>query len=108
MVAALDFHRIRHDDYAFMEITARQVYRRGYSRIAALLVKSGVQSNDDARLGALMVTYERLARPTGVKLEWREFADSAECLKLTDSTREWLRKYEPDALIIFQQPGISG
>ena len=95
----LRFHLVRHAAWDYMLTTLRQVTGRGYRRLAVVLHRSLNESDDLARLGALLAAQERWF-PPGTTCEHREcrLEDGRPWLGAEDI--EWLRSYRPEVVIV--------
>lgn len=94
----LPFHLVRHGAWDYMHTTLSAVIARGYRRIAVLLHNSINPSDNLARLGAVLVSQERLF-PAGTVCEWREHPPQFDEPRTVASIVGWLRSYRPDVLV---------
>ena len=96
------FSHVRDSPVSYLEKSLKWVIAKGYQRIAVLLGSTNQARDDNARLGALLVTKERLTTP--VQIEWQEY--NAAPQKIPKETATWLRNYSPDALLMFPGAGF--
>lgn len=90
---------IRHSPHDFMRTARQQVYNYGYRRLAVLLMRSEVLSDDEARLGALL-GFQSLHSDAGLEIEWRMLAHGLP-QRLPEEVIAWLHKYRPNAVLGF-------
>ncbi len=96
----LPFHVIRFSAFDHMIETLRRVFHMGYRRVGVLLLPSLSAQDDLARVGAVAGYREALLPPGGaldLMLMDSPEPDPANLL----AVRGWLRKFEPDALVMF-------
>lgn len=97
---------VRHSAFEYMHFTLKEVRRRGYRRIAVLLICTESATDDSARLGAVLA-FQAESEPMGCTVTWhRDPRPVAQTrgrhgLSLDRSTVEWLRTYAPDAIVGF-------
>ena len=95
----LPFHLVRHSAWDYMLGTLRQVIARGYRRLAVVLHRSLNESDDLARLGALLAAQARLF-PPGTTCEHRESSPEPGQPWLKSEDLAWVRSFRPDVLIV--------
>ncbi len=95
----LRFAVVRHSAVDYMAAARNAVLTHGYRRIAVLLTRCKVPSNDVNRMGTIL-GYAQMHTEAGLEIEWR-MVDEANQGKLPPDVVKWLRNYKPEALIAF-------
>jgi len=101
---SLRFHVVRHSPFDYMTTALRRIIDRGYRKIAVLLLQSGSDQDDHARLGAVLAANELLKRKGG-EILWHIWSGTGPDFDpVTDS---WLRAQKPDAVLAYVWPMLD-
>lgn len=94
----LKFAVIRHSATDYMRCALDEVIMRGYKRLGLIMNQSTAPRDDVSRLGTVL-GYQQLFPEMGLEVEWR--VCRAEQPQIPKEVAQWLRKYKPEAVIVF-------
>lgn len=103
--AAWRFPVVRHDAFEFAHRALREVFLRGFARVAVVLTRSGAAEDDDARLGAVLAyraSHVRRGQHLGVRVtDWVPASDRGKSPRDASAFRRWLERERPDVVLGF-------